>query len=286
MAARPRARALLLLALYLGAPVFVAWLSALDRPIFNERYLIAAAPPFYLLAAAAVLGYTAQQPAAARRLNLVAAALLGLLGMGMLASLGRYYMDPAYSKTRGWRELARAMEVQAGGMDADRVRLAQSYPDPVLWYYTGPVEHLVLPPAANDAAAAQREVAGLAEAGIERVIIALQPDDSWDEQGIAQAALAEAYTLAHTQEVAGWRLETYVRPPGELAAMDATFENGVTLTHAAIQEDRLEPGGLLIVYLLWDGDATRLTGSEKLTLQVLDEAGALVAQTDAPFTDK
>ena len=67
--------------------------------------------------------------------------------------------------------------------------------------------------------------------------------------------------------------------------MDATFENGVTLTHAAIQEDRLEPGGLLIVYLLWDGDATRLTGSEKLTLQVLDEAGALVAQTDAPFTE-
>ena len=111
------------------------------------------------------------------------------------------------------------------------------------------------------------------------MIIALQPDDSWDDQGIAQAALAEAYTLAHTQEAAGWQVETYVRSPGEPAAVDATFENGVTLTHAATQEDRLEPGGLLIVYLLWDGDATRLTGSEKLTLQVLDEAGALVAQT-------
>jgi hypothetical protein len=117
------------------------------------------------------------------------------------------------------------------------------------------------------------------------VVIALQPDDSWDDQGIAQAALAKAYTLAHTQEVAGWQLETYVRSPGELAAIDATFENGVTLTHAAIQEGRLEPGGLLIVYLLWDGDMTRLVGSEKLTLQLLDEAGALVAQTDAPFTE-
>ena len=278
-------RALLLLALYLGAPVLVTWFSALNRPIFNERYLIAAAPPFYLLLASAVLGYRAQQPAATRRVSIVTAVLLGLLGIGMLASLGRYYTDPAYSKTRSWRELARAMHVQAGGIDTDRVRLAQSYPDPVLWYYTGPVDHLVLPPAANDAPAAQREVSNLAEAGIERVVIAVQPDDSWDGQGIAQTALAEAYTLANAQEVAGWRVETYVRPPDELATIDATFENGVTLARAAIQEDRLEPGGPLIVYLLWDGDAPRLTGSEKLTLQVLDEAGALVAQTDAPFTE-
>ena len=57
----------------------------------------------------------------------------------------------------------------------------------------------------------------------------------------------------------------------------------MTLARAAIQNERLEPGGPLVVYLLWDGDATRLTGSEKLTLQVLDETGALVAQTDAPF---
>ncbi len=279
-------RALLLLALYLGAPVLVTWLSALNRPIFNERYLIAAAPPFYLLLAAAVLGYAELRPGldAPRRLSFGAAALLALLGIGMLASLGRYDTEPAYSKTRGWRELAQAMRVEAGGADASRVRLAQSYPDPVLWYYTGPVAHLVLPPAANDAAAAQREVASLMEAGIERVVLAVQPDDSWDAQGIAQTALAGSYTLAGTQDVAGWQVETYARPPDALTALDATFENGVTLKGAAIQDEHLEPGELLIVYLMWGGDATGLTGSEKLTLQLLDETGALIAQTDTPFT--
>ena len=55
--AGPRARrALTLLALYLAVPLLATWLSALQRPVFNERYLIAAAPPFFLLIAAAVLG--------------------------------------------------------------------------------------------------------------------------------------------------------------------------------------------------------------------------------------
>jgi hypothetical protein len=92
-------RALLLLGLYLGVPVLVTWLSALNRPIFNERYLIAAAPPFYLLLAAAVLGYGGGAEnsmvlargarrtigADSRRLSIVAAALLAVLELGMLA---------------------------------------------------------------------------------------------------------------------------------------------------------------------------------------------------------
>jgi hypothetical protein len=290
-------RALLLLGLYLSVPVLVTWLSALNRPIFNERYLIAAAPPFYLLLAAAVLGYgggadDSMVPArGARRtigadsrgLSIVAAALLAVLELGMLASLGRYYGDPAYSKTRGWRELARAMMVQADGVEASRVRLAQSYPDPVLWYYTGPVSHLVLPPAAHDQTAAQREVSGMAKAGVDRVVLAVQPDDAWDPNGIAQAALSERYTAAASQRVAGWQVETYVLPAEAASAVGIAFANGLTLEDATIQNERLEPGGLLAVSLLWRGDAARLTGSEKITVQLLDEGGALVAQTDARF---
>jgi hypothetical protein len=290
-------RALLLLGLYLGVPVLVTWLSALDRPIFNERYLIAAAPPFYLLLAAAVLGHGGgaensmvlargalrTNGADSRGLSIVAAALLAVLELGMLASLGRHYGDPAYSKTRGWRELARTMMIQAAGVEASRVRLAQSYPDPVLWYYTGPVSHLVLPPAAHDQTAAQREVSGMAKAGVDRVVLAVQPDAAWDPNGIAQSALSEQYTAAASQRVAGWQVETYVLPADAASATGVAFANGLTLDDAAIQNERLEPGGLLAVSLLWRGDAARLTGSEKITVQLLDEAGALVAQTDAPF---
>ena len=46
-------RTLWLLLLYLSVPLLATWYSSTQRPIFNERYLIAAAPPFYLLIAVA-----------------------------------------------------------------------------------------------------------------------------------------------------------------------------------------------------------------------------------------
>jgi FtsH-binding integral membrane protein len=45
-----------LLTCYLGVPVLATWWGAQNRPIFNERYLVASAPPFYLLIAAAFAG--------------------------------------------------------------------------------------------------------------------------------------------------------------------------------------------------------------------------------------
>ena len=46
------------MALYLAVPLLATWISALQRPIFNERYLIAAVQPsFFLLVAVAVLGW-------------------------------------------------------------------------------------------------------------------------------------------------------------------------------------------------------------------------------------
>ena len=109
-------RALLLLSLYLGAPVFVTWLSALNRPIFNERYLIAAAPPFYLLLAAAVLGYAAPQPAAltARRLSVVAAAVAGPSRRGYAGVIGTLRHGP------GLQQDARLARVGADDADSGR----------------------------------------------------------------------------------------------------------------------------------------------------------------------
>ena len=78
----------------------------------------------------------------------------------------RAYSDPAYSKTRGWRELAAAITRLSAGLPPERVRVAQNFPDPTLWYYyRGPVEHLVLPPQANDAAGARSVAQALAEPG-------------------------------------------------------------------------------------------------------------------------
>ena len=97
-----------LLALDLGVPLLATWWSAQSRPIFNERYLVAALPPFYLLMAAAV----DLRPLGRRSVPVLAwvsALLACILIAGMSLSLVRGYSDPAYSKTRGWRELAAAV---------------------------------------------------------------------------------------------------------------------------------------------------------------------------------
>lgn len=283
-AGTPGRRAMALLMLYLWVPVLATWVSAINRPIFNERYLVAAAPPFFLLLAAAVLGHG--EPSAADRaprLVPVAALLLALLATGAVLSLGRHYADPEYSKTRGWRELARVMGAEAAGPESARVRLSQNFPDPVLWYYTGPAAHLVLPPDELDEAWAQREVQALVDDGVERVVISVQPAEPWDGAGIAEATLSGPYSLVSSRTAGDWDVQTYVRHPDSLSPIEVGFENGVALLEGAVQNERLTPGGLLVPFLAWAGDPAALTGSEKLTLQVLDGAGRLVAQSDIPF---
>jgi hypothetical protein len=299
-------QALWLLFLYLAVPLLATWVSALSRPIFNERYLVAAAPPFYLLIAVAAAGYlspaavsgrspdalSGRSPAVSplkrtfrdRALRFAGVVALVAVFAGGVFSLGSYYFDPAYSKTRGWRELAAAFARLSAGLPVEAVRLAQSYPDPTLWYYYGgPVAHLVLPPAAHDRAGAAQEVANLAAAGVERVILASQPSESWDDQGIAEATLSQHFTPIQRTVISGWPVWLYVRPPAAMDPLGVSFENGLTLAEAAIQNQRLVPGDVLVVSLRWAGAQDALSGSEKITLQLLDAGGALVAQTDLPF---
>jgi len=289
--AGPRGRrGLWLLGLYLCVPLLATWLGAQSRPIFNERYLVAALPGFYLLAAAAI-GREDRRPAdrdaaaAALLGRLAPAALLtGLAAFGLL-SLGRYYADPAYSKTRGWRTLAAVLARHSAGYAPAGVRVAQTYPDPTLWYYyDGPSDHLVLPPAAHDAAAADAAVTRLVEQGVERVVVAVQETAAWDARGIAPAALAKHYALLAETPVAGWRVQVYERPPAILPAADVPFVAGFRLAAASVAARRVAPGDVLAIYLRWDGPADALRGSEKITLQLLDAQGRLVAQTDRPFT--
>jgi hypothetical protein len=285
-------RALLLLILYLGVPLLATWVSAWQRPIFNERYLIAAAPPFYLLTAAAVLGYNRPVsrsaapgvPQSARFAGWVATGLLALLLVGTAGSLSRYYGDPAYSKTRGWRDLATTLARYTQAWPVDQVRLAQNFPDPTLWYYyRGPVEHLVLPPAAQDQAGAVRDVAALAAAGIDRVVIPLQPAAWWDDTGMAAQALSQHYQLVLETAVHGWPVQIYQRASQAMQRLDVQFANGSILAAAATATSDLVPGDVLAVSLLWHGAEAALSGDEKLTLQVLDQAGQVAAQHDQPF---
>jgi len=284
-------RALWLLALYLAVPLGVTWYSAQQRPIFNERYLIAAAPPFYLLVGAAFnwgrapKGHPTRINADKNRFLYYGSVLLALtLFVGMVFSVDRHYADPVYSKTRGWRGLAATLTALSAGLPADQVRIAQNFPDPTLWYYyQGPVAHIVLPPAAEDVAGAQTSVAQLAAAGVQRIILPVQLAPQWDDQTIAANALAARYAKVFEQTVGVWPVQTYVLPPPQLTPINVAFRNGVTLVGVARQPLTLTPGGLLTVHLQWQDAAQELTGSEKVFLQLLTADGQLVAQDDRPL---
>lgn len=291
-------RTLLLLGLYWGVPLVATWWSATQRPIFNERYLVAAAPPFYLLLAVGLTeGWAVQahrfQPAAdsqsafkrTRRIQQVIAMGLSLVvisGVGL--SLNRYYTDPAYSKTRGWRLLAETIRQVSTGLPPSAVLIAQNFPDPTLWYYyQGPLDHVVLPPGPQDVAGARTSVQQMHTAGVQRVLLPQQPAPNWDDQGIAAAALATTYTLVTEVPVSGWPVQIY-EAPAPLSELAIAFTNGLTLTGFAIQPGVLTSSNVLAVQLGWQDHAGSLTGSEKVFVQLLNGAGQLVAQDDRPFT--
>ena len=301
--------AVLLLLLYLFIPLLATWIIARERPIFNERYLIAALPPFLVLLAMGAarigsrvevwLGWrwrcwvdgkgdgdpSSSSPSPIARIpigHVAATALILLTIAANVYSLRNYYIDPAFSKTRGWRELAEKLDRWSAGLTLDEVRFAENFPYPTIWYYyTGDVEHIVLPPGPHDAEGAAEAVEAIRDRGVERVILPIQPAPNWDSTGIAQTALSGVYRLVAEERVGVWPLQLYARPdPKEWLLFDVAFANGVKLVRAQIGPRTTHDGGVLVIHMDWSGNPTTLTGGEKIFLHLIDESGNLVAQTD------
>jgi len=275
--------------LYLGIPLVATWYGATTRPIFDERYLAAAAPPFYALAASALLA-GARFPSTASAdaaiwLRIGVAALIALFAAGASTSLVHHYADPAFSKTRGWRQLADRLEQMPACMPVAEVRLAQNYPDPTLWYYyRGPVGHLVLPPTAHGGDEARWAAAELVEEGVRWVALVEQPSANWDADGLAHAALAEQYAPASKTDAAGWTVTLYASPSQALQPAETVFANGAVLSAYTVEPARAAAAGTLVVHLQWDtaqmsGDLDAL----KVFVQLLDGQGRLAAQQDQPL---
>ena len=319
-------RALWLLAPYLLAPLLITWAGALARPIFNERYIIAALPGLILMMAGVastdrppvngratrqrplkraytgqprpkspVYGALLRSPdidvRAASPVPALIASLLAVLLVATLASLLHYYDDPAYSKSRGWRQVAAVLDRYSRGWPADEVRLAQTYPDPTLWYYaTSDADHLVLPPAANDESGARELVNQLAAQGVQRVVVAVQPDESWDDQ--PNRTEDARGSIQPGRRDAGWRL---ARPDLRPCALGAAGSGDRLRKRAAVGwrrcsqrasiSGRFRSGHHAVA---GPGIGNRpggqgLSGNEKITLQLLDAGNKVVSQLDQPF---
>lgn len=279
-----------LFGLYLGVPVLAAWFGAQARPIFDERYLAAAAPPFFALAASALVPLIhrldgSAGPAFTKLLGWAGVLTVSALMIGAGLSLTGYYSDPLYSKSRGWRELADALERLSACLPADSVRLAQNYPDPTLWYYfDGEADHLVLPPLANDAILARDEVEMLAEDGVQRVLLIEQPDPSWDASGIAQSELEHRFVPVAVDRSTNWPISVFTRSLDVGEDTSVQFANGLRLAGHALHTDRVVPGGVVVVDLAWDLDEVAELEPVKVFVQLIDSEGLLIAQRDQLLT--
>jgi 4-amino-4-deoxy-L-arabinose transferase-like glycosyltransferase len=281
MALRTSRAALWFLAVYWLIPLAATWLSALNRPIFNERYLVAAVPPAYLLMAVAA---AAQKADVRTFVAWVGRAAVTIVILIMLLGSIRQSSDPQFSKTRGWRELAATLEQLNSGVDPKRVRIAQNYPDPTLWYYyRGDVAHLVLPPAPNDAARTSEEVVKLAAEGVERLLLVEQPSPTWDADGIARTALSSEYMLAETTNVARWPVSIWLAALVDLDAIGVEYEGGLHLVGAVVIPRIVAPGGLVEIHLRWQGSLGSIGANEAISVQLLNSTGQLTAQSDRPL---
>lgn len=291
------------LLIYMLVPLVVTWISALQRPIFDERYLIAALPPFLLLISGCLAGGVSYlQPRIdnekknslyQRGKSVLSIGLAMLVGVGITTSLFNHYANGQDSKTIGWRQLAQSFDQLTAGYDPDAVRLVQNYPDPTLWYYyRGNVAHLVLPPSPHNEAGTFAEIEELtkAERGpVYHVVMALQPADNWDHDHIAERGLSSEFTLIAETAVASWPVQIYSRVPALLSPLgDGEFVNGLVLSHASVGSDQVVAGGVLSVHLGWRASAIstlELTGSEKLFLHLIGPDNTLVAQQDVALQD-
>jgi hypothetical protein len=267
------------LVLYWLIPLAATWVSSLNRPIFNERYLVAIVPPVYLLMAAAVFDRGTELTA--RWSQWLGRAIIVLVVAGMALGIVQQGSDPLTGKTRGWRELATVLDELTAGVDRQRVRLVQNFPDPSFqYYYQGDVATLLLPPSANNVEQSRESVNMLSAVGISRVLLVEQPAQQWDAAGIAHTAIGEEYSLAATKPVGSWMLTIWLRPPGELDAPAVAYEGGLHLAGAQFMPGLLHAGGLIEVYLRWQGNEG---SQEAVSVQLINSAGELVAQSDRPL---
>jgi hypothetical protein len=275
--------ALWLLVIYWLVPLAAIWWSAQSRPIFNERYLVAVVPPVYLLMAASLATGWAWPRARWLGAALTVVVLVGM-GLGLMRQASGVAGDGTMSKNKGWRELAASLEQMVAGVDPTAVRLVQNYPDPTLWYYyRGEVAHLVLPPTPHDIARTEEEVAMLAAAGVARVILVEQPSAAWDGDALARTALDGVYALGGKVQVASWPVSIWLRPAATFAPLTVDYVDGLQLRGVQVVPATLPAGGMVAIHLHWQGISSMVGAGESVSVQLLNAAGALVAQRDLPL---
>jgi mannosyltransferase len=268
--------------LYLGLPVLSVYLSSLRRPVFNERYLIAATPPYYVLLGAG-LAELRRWARDKRSWVFYGGLLLAFLVTGH--SLYNHYFVPAYSKTAGWRALTSHLDAAEQPGDV----VVQNYPDPTLdYYYQADAPLIALPSAFPvDEAATAQALEELADSQ-HRIWFLPYRAPTWDAEGFVSNWLDRYCDKVQEQQVASFRLDLYLTPQSFLPTMqplDVVLGDDIHLLGYRLEGDdgdlTFAPEETVYLTLYWRTQVP-LHMDYTVFTHLLDATGWLRGQQDNP----
>jgi 4-amino-4-deoxy-L-arabinose transferase-like glycosyltransferase len=272
-------RAMWLIAITIAAPIGLIVLASASRPAFDERYLVFLVAPILIL-----VGRGLSELRARPWVQIV---LTVLIVGGMWSANVHYRLDPAYAKSRPWRQLFDYLQARIQEGDV----IVYTFPDPAPEVYTeGRWPILILPSSfPPDEGDLSTRVTQLA-ASYERVWLIPQWSPAWDEAGLVQDVLDRQCERAAEVGTASWPLVVYHTPRlyrKEMTPLDVSFGRDVRLLGYALRDDTgraveqldLDPVETARLTLYWQADSP-IGDNYIVFTHLLGPAGRLYGQQD------
>jgi len=266
----------------LGFPIATTYLISLQRPVFDERYLIATVP-IYLLFVGRGLSWLEA------RWRIASIVLFGFLAVASGYAIYRYHFAPQYAKSPDWRSLMNYVVAHQKPGDI----LVLNYPDPAQEYYNAERLAYVLLPSAFpvDVVATENSLARLI---VEHSRVWLVPvrAANWDREGLVETWLGRYADLVKEKTLPGLQLKLYHTPQRFLQTMhpvNADLGGQVRLLGYDLyagerhipSEGSVQPGTTLHLKLYWQALVPLETNYTVFT-HLLDADGVMRGQKDGP----
>ena len=258
-----------------GVPIGGSFLVGATDPAFF-KFLLTAVPFLCILAALAwrMSGWQ----------RVASAALTAVFAVGCFLSLSNMYSDPLYARA-DYRGMASRIAAEAHP-NAAVILDAPNQWEVFTYYHRDGAPVFPLPIGAPDPSEVEPQLADIAAAH-DRIYALFWGDSQRDPEHVVERWL-DAHSYKATEEWIGdVRFVTYAVPSdssSDLIAAGYDFQaaGGKTITLEAygFQPERVAPGDIVEVQLIWSADAP-LDQPYKVFVHLVDEFGNIIAQRDS-----